>query len=617
MLLALLILAPLLSTSYEVKTPPLDTPWTYTAGTDPWPEYPRPQQVRDRWQSLNGIWSWRNGAADELNGPVPTGNLGTDVLVPSCLESGLSGVMANNTGNGTILHSWYQTTFNVTEDWQGENILINFGAVDYQATVFVNGQQVVQHTGGYLRFWADITSAVKVGQSNELVVFVFDPTDSEPYVVPIGKQTLNPSHIFYTPCTGIWQQVFIEPVPADHIEWIDLDGDMNGQVNITVHSANNSSSSVTVKVWADDGQVAATGTGSSDSPIVFEVANPKLWSPESPTLYNITVTLGNDTVATYTGFRTVGKGMVNGMMRPLLNGEFLFTFGPLDQGFWPDGIYTPPNYEAMVFDLKTLKSLGMNMIRKHIKVEMDLFYHACDTMGFWVIQDQPALNIQNGAEPNSTQQDVFNSQLFELVEKHRSFPSICTWVIYNEGWGQVGAPELYLAPMVRSLDPTRLIDATTGWNWHGAGDYVDNHHYSEPQCGTPFYSIASSPYDPNYIGFQGEFGGIGNNVSIDHLWNVQQAINGINQTYELDATVEIWNYRAHLILDELRQQTEMFACSGAVWTQTTDVEGEVNGFLTYDRRILRPNITQWQSDIYALYQAAADRGGRIIISTCL
>ena len=327
-----------LGLSYQVQTPPLDTDWTYTVGTDPWQEYPRPQQVRDRWQSLNGIWSWRNGSADELYGDVPTGGLGSDVLVPACLESALSGIMANNTGNGTITHSWYQHTFDVPGDWQGSNIVINFGAVDNEATVFLNGQNVSYHRGGYTRFWADITSAVKIGQSNELVVFVFDPTDGYDYVIPVGKQTLNPSHIFYTPCTGIWQSVFIEPVPSDeYILWLDLDGDMYGAVNITAHSSGGSSNDVKVEVWGEDGSVMATGNGQANSPITFNVDSPKLWSPESPTLYNITVTMGSDSMQTYTGFRTVSKGEVDGVTRPLLNGKFYFTFGPLDQGFWPDG----------------------------------------------------------------------------------------------------------------------------------------------------------------------------------------------------------------------------------------------------------------------------------------
>jgi len=267
-----------------------------------------------------------------------------------------------------------------------------------------------------------------------------------------------------------------------------------------------------------------------------------------------------------------------------------------------------------------LKNLGFNMLRKHIKVENDLFYQACDQLGLLVIQDMPALRplqsktFDNGTSvtylPNEDQQAEFDRQLVVLVNQHKNYPSIAAWVIYNEGWGQVidGYPEFGLTELVRQLDPTRLVDSTTGWFDHGAGDFSDNHHYANPQCGSPFYSIQSSPFDPSRIGFQGEFGGIGQNVSIEHLWNVQEAINTINQTYEIDETIAAWNYRAHLLLTELKEQTSLFSCSGGVWTQTTDVEGEVNGLLTYDRRVLRPDEKQWKEDIQALYDAAAARG---------
>ncbi|EHK99334.1 putative Beta-galactosidase [Glarea lozoyensis 74030] len=317
--------------------------------------------------------------------------------------------------------------------------------------------------------------------------------------------------------------------------------------------------------------------------------------------------------------------MVGGVERPLLNGKFIFIFGTLDQGYWPDGLYTPPNREAMVYDIETLKNLGFNMLRKHIKVENALFYQACDQMGIMIIQDMPSLrplqsytgpNCENIPYlPNVEQQVEFDRQLEVLVNQHKSYPSIVTWVIYNEGWGQVTTtyPEFGLTDRVRQLDPTRLIDSTSGWYDHGAGDFSDNHHYANPQCGSPFYSIQSSPYDPTRIGFQGEFGGIGHNLSIANLWNVQDAINTINQTYEIDTSLEAWNYRAHILLGELRDQTALFACSGGVWTQTTDVEGEVNGLLSYDRRVLRCDVEQWKRDIGALYEAAAGRGNGTVV----
>ncbi|TKA68257.1 hypothetical protein B0A49_08019 [Cryomyces minteri] len=604
------------ATRYAVKTPPLTTNWTYSVGTNPWPEYPRPQLQRSQWQNLNGIWTYQNASSlQAVNSPPFGQTLANEVLVPSCLESGLSGIQGNYT-----LYSWYSTHFKVPSNWTSQRVLLNFGAVDYEATVFINGHNATFHRGGYFAFTVDVTDYLSSSGANELLVFVHDPTDSDPYVIPIGKQTLHPSHIFYTPCSGIWQSVWIQSAPSNYITELDLAANMDGQVNVTIATSQQTKTPVQVSV-VDRGskKVVAFHNGTSDAAFQFSVPSPSLWSPDSPTLYDVTVSMGGDVISSYTGFRTFSKGTVNGVVRPLVNGKFTFVFGTLDQGFWPDGIYTPPNREAMVYDLQTLKRLGLNMVRKHIKVENALFYQACDEMGLLVIQDMPSLRpLQQRTlanctritiEPDAQQQTEFARQLELLVNQHKSYTSIMIWIIYNEGWGQLidGYPEFGLTARVRQLDPTRLIDSTTGWFDHGAGDFSDNHHYANPQCGSPFYSIASSPYDPARIGIQGEFGGIGQNVSIEHLWNVQEAINTINQTYEIDLSVEAWNYRSHILLGELRDQTQRFACSGGVWTQTTDVEGEVNGLLTYDRRILRPNEAQWKADIQGLYDAAASR----------
>ncbi|KAI7109465.1 hypothetical protein KC340_g2682 [Hortaea werneckii] len=604
------------TSSYAVKEPPLDTPWTYEAGTDPWPEYPRPQLKRTQWQSLNGIWTYQNASSlDAVNNPPFNQALSNEVLVPSCLESGLSGIQGRDT-----LYSWFSTSFDVPSQWTGERTLLNFGAIDYEATIFVNGQNASFHRGGYFAFTVDVTDYLATNGTNELLIFVHDPTDSEGYDIPIGKQTLNPSHIFYTPCSGIWQSVWIESAPSDHITQLNIQAGMDGQVNATVYSLNQVGSSVEISVVErGSNRSICTHQGTADEAFTFSVDSPKLWSPDSPTLYDLHVSMGGDQVTSYTGFRTVGRGEVDGIQRPLLNGEFVFQFGTLDQGFWPDGIYVPPNREAMVYDIHTLKKLGFNMLRKHIKVESALYYQACDEIGILVIQDMPSL--RTGSEtlenctsvpilPNAAQQAEFERQLDLLIVQQRNFPSIVTYVIYNEGWGQLretSNPEFSLTDRVRELDPTRLIDAVSGWYDHGAGDFDDNHHYANPQCGSPFYSSPSGPYDSSRIGFQGEFGGTGNNVSIDHLWNVQAAIDTIDQTYEIDETLAAWNYRGHVLLGELRDQTAMYACSGGVWTQTTDVEGEVNGLLTYDRRILRPDVAQWQADIQGLYDAAAAR----------
>ncbi|KAH7030735.1 glycoside hydrolase superfamily [Microdochium trichocladiopsis] len=590
--------------SYEVKTPPLDTDWTYKVGTDPWPEYPRPQLRRDDWLSLNGIWKWRaaSGLAEATSPPVDE-DLIDDVLVPSCLESALSGVMVQD-----VTYAWFTRNFEVPEDWEttAGRILLNFEAVDYEATVYINGKEAGFHRGGYWRFTIDATDLIVSG-NNTIHVFVFDPTDMGDYVIPLGKQTRSPSHIFYTPCTGIWQSVWLEAVPASYITQLDVAAGMDGKVTAKVWTGSNSSEAVKVEVIDNGGTVIATHEGSSNEEFTFTVDSPKLWSPNAPNLYNLTFTMGSDEVKSYTGFRTISVGEVQGIPRPLINGEFIFQFGPLDQGWFPDGLMTPPNREAMEYDLKFLKSQGINMLRKHIKVEPDLYYRACDELGILVIQDMVSLRT---VTPNAEQQAEWERQIDLLINQHKSYPSIYTWVIYNEGWGQITSyyPEFDIAAHIKEMDPTRLIDATSGWNDHGAGDWHDNHHYATPQCGTPFYSILSTPYDNKRIAIQGEFGGIGHNISEEHAWKVQKSINEVNQTYELSTDLEAYNYRGHTLLRELREQIEKYSCSAAVWTQTTDVEGEVNGFMTYDRRLIRLD-DQWKDDIQALYDAAASRGG--------
>ncbi|KAJ9157325.1 Glycoside hydrolase family 2 immunoglobulin-like beta-sandwich [Pleurostoma richardsiae] len=597
---------------YQLKPPLLNTPWTDDVGTNPWPQHPRPQLRRDEWKSLNGIWTYQAAGGDSDVDNLPPAPLGQEVLIPSCIESGISGIMERN-----VTHMWFATSFSVPNGWSEDHVLLHFEAVDYEATVFINGVHAGFNRGGYFRFTIDATEYLDFDGTNSLLVFVHDPTDIGGAVIPIGKQTSVPTHIFYTPCSGIWQTVWLESAPATYVSQLDVAADADGKVTVNVHSSTGEATAVEISVIDQDGSVIATKEGTSDEEFDFTVESADLWSPNSPTLYNLTVKLGDDSVSSYTGFRSITVGEVDGTKRPLLNGEFVFQFGTLDQGFWPDGIYLAPTYEALVFDLHLLKKLGMNMVRKHIKVEPDLFYRACDEIGLLVIQDMPSFSPNFAVTNPNTQisaddEAEFERQLSVLIEEHKSYTCIVTWVIYNEGWGQITSPyypEFAIADRIKEQDPTRLIDATTGWNDHGAGDFSDNHHYANAQCGTPFYSTASSPYDPNRVGLQGEFGGIGHNVSIEHLWPVQYAIDHINQTYEIDADLDVYNYRAHFLLDELRQQTEMFACSGAVYTQTTDVEGEVNGLVTYDRRLQRVDENQWKADIQALYDAAAGRGG--------
>ncbi|KAF2682961.1 glycoside hydrolase family 2 protein [Lentithecium fluviatile CBS 122367] len=635
------------NTDYVLKKGPLDTPWTEKVGTDPWPEYPRPQMERSDWLNLNGVWQYQNVTGPALDvqerdpGAPPFGkDLGNPVLVPFCLESALSGVMGRK-----AIRSWYRRTFDIPTEWNPDNrVLLNFGAVDYETTVFVNGHNATKHTGGYWSFEIDITDFLYTNVTNELLVYVWDPTNLELDRIPNGKQVIDPQHIWYTPCSGIWQTVWLESAPAERITKVDLSADMDGVVNVTVHSSGNTPSlPYDFTIHALNSDATATAQGTTNEPFVFKIDGVELWSPETPNLYNVTIQMGHDTVETYLGFRTVSQGVIDGVPRPLLNGEFHFLFSTLDQGFWPDGIYSPPSLEAMKWDLELLKDTGFNMVRKHIKVEPALFYRACDEIGLMVMQDMPSMTHEfysRDRDPDflpasitaMDQYDIdiitqcqaqalnrdqvllehqaeFNRQLAILIEQHKSYPSIVSWVIYNEGWGQPRwlPVEYNLTAMVKSLDPTRLVNAVTGWHDHGAGDYHDNHHYSYPQCGTPWYSLDSSPYDPKRIGFQGEFGGLGHNISDENAWKVPRSINEVNRTYEINPTTDIWNMRAHKLFVELTEQVELYACSGAVYTQTTDVEGEVNGLVTYDRRLNRMDVEQWKSDIQGLYDAARKR----------
>ncbi|KAA1097690.1 hypothetical protein PGT21_017212 [Puccinia graminis f. sp. tritici] len=522
------------------------------------------------------------------------------------MESGLSGIMKSH------IYSWYRRTFVVPEHWSGRNVLVNFGAVDYEATVFVNGKHVGFHRGGYFRFTLDLTDALKEpGEENELLVFVYDPTNSKGEVIPLGKQVLKPNHYFYTPTSGIWQTVFLEPVAKEYILDIVTTAHADGSVKIKVITSNHASNSelkITVYnpiISSSDSPLypGTLGTplqqhqGTANSLVSFTLPSPQLWSPTSPNLYHFKVELRHDTVQSHFGLRTIEKKKDRaGIVRPFLNGEFVFQLGTLDQGFWPDGLYTAPTFEAMTYDLKVLKLLGFNMVRKHIKIEPDLYYYACDRMGLLVWQDMPLMNPDLPA-PRPGQQAEFARQL-------------------NEGWGQLNTTDFELTRMVKNSDPTRPVLSVTGFHDHGAGDFHDNHHYPYPQCGTPFYSLPSSPYDPsrNRIAVQGEFGGIGHIPGRHNLWNVQSQLDNLNQTYEITSTIDIWNYRATRFVEDLRDQAQFFNCSGGVYTQTTDVEGETNGLLTYDRRVLRPDLERWQKLISEIYAAPHQAAGKHEVS---
>jgi len=547
-------------TGWKPKTPPISTPWTGQVGpNNALPDYPRPQLTRSSWQNLNGVWQF--AAATTGQAPPFGRDLAERILVPYPVESALSGIMRSEQ------RMWYRRTVTVPPSWHGQRVLLNFGAVDYDTTVYVNGTPVAHHLGGYDAFSADVTGALRGHGPQEIVVGVYDPTDAGGQ--PIGKQRNDPSGIFYTATSGIWQTVWLEPVPATHVTSLDLTPDVAaGTLHLTVHA----SGSAPVEVTALDGsKPVGTVVGAANRPLTLRVPHAKLWSPDHPFLYNLRVTVGGDRVGSYFGMRSVGQARgADGKPRLVLNGKPIFAMATLDQGFWPDGIYTAPTDAALRFDLQAHKDLGFNAVRKHIKVEPARWYYWADRLGLLVWQDMPAMNL---VTPSADAQSEYLSELHSMIDQHRSDTSIIGWIPFNEGWGEFDP--VGIAAQVKAWDPTRLVNADSGVNCclsipdSGEGDVYDNHAYVGP--GAP-------PLQANRIAIDGEYGGLGLEVP-DHLWP------GPPQAYEMEPDSATLTHRYVQLSQKLLQVQDSCGISGGIYTQITDVENEVNGLYTYDRQV--------------------------------
>ncbi|MDC0707513.1 AbfB domain-containing protein [Stigmatella sp. ncwal1] len=554
------------------KTPPLSTPWTaQVSPSNALPEYPRPQMVRSDWQNLNGEWQFANASAGQT--PPFNQTLSESVLVPFPIESALSGIQRHQE------RMWYRRTFTVPSGWSGRRVQLNFGAVDWEATVYVNGQRVGVHQGGFDSFSFDITGNLN-GGTNELIVGVYDPTSDGNQ--PIGKQRLAPGGIWYTAASGIWQTVWLEPTPAARITRLDMTPDVAGQaLKVTVQGAGIAGQTVEVAAFNGSTQVGQI-TGSVGSELRLPVPNPKLWSPESPFLYDLRVALKSgtstvDQVTSYFGMRSVGLKLVGGALRPVLNGQFVFQIGTLDQGYWPDGIYTAPTDEALKFDIQKHKDLGYNLIRKHIKVEPQRWFYWADKLGILVWQDMPSMERPPSTAAAKTQ---FELEMREMVDEHRSSPSIILWVVLNEGWGQYD--QARLANLVKGWDPSRLVDNMSGINCCGAvdggnGDVADWHTYVGPASPVPSATRAA---------VLGEFGGLGLRVT-GHEWSPG---NGFG--YEMMSDAAALTSRYVGLMQRSQSLMTNPGLSAAVYTEITDVENEINGMLTYDRVIMKPNVAQ-------------------------
>ena len=544
------------------------------------PEYPRPIMERNDWKNLNGLWKY---AITKKGDPTPAAYQG-DILVPFAVESSLSGV-------GKMINEkeelWYQRTFDIPSAWRGKQILLHFGAVDWKAEVWVNDVKVGEHTGGFTPFYFDITSVLNKG-NNDLVVKVWDPSDRGEQ--PRGKQIANPHGIWYTPVTGIWQTVWLEPVATQYITNLKTTPDIdNNSVKVEVAANTTSADKVEVKVF-DGKNLVAKGAALNGVPVELAMpANAKLWSPDSPFLYNMEVTLYKDgkaidQVKSYTAMRkySIRKGQ-NGITRLQLNNKDYFQFGPLDQGWWPDGLYTAPTDEALVYDLKKTKDFGYNMVRKHVKVEPARWYTHCDQLGLIVWQDMPnggpspqwqARNYFNGREVirSAASEANYRKEWKEIIDCLYSYPSIAVWVPFNEAWGQFKTPEI--VAWTKEYDPSRLVNPASGGNHYTCGDILDLHHYPGPNMFL---------YDPRRATVLGEYGGIGLVVEGNTWVNDKKNWGYVKFNTSDEVTNEYIKYGKHLL--ELIQK----GFSAAVYTQTTDVEGEINGLMTYDRKVIKMN----------------------------
>ena len=565
---------------WSPKGDKIKTQWTENLDlTNVLPEYPRPGLTRSDWQNLNGEWDYAIRPKGEAEPAVYDGK----ILVPFAVESSLSGVQKEVGADNEL---WYKREFTVPSAWRKGDILLHFGAVDWKADVFVNDILIGSHQGGYTPFYFNIAPYLKSGKQT-LTVRVWDP--SENGFQPRGKQTSNPESIWYTAVTGIWQTVWLEPVHSTHVTAIKAIPDIDHNVvNVTVNASCGQPGTVVAVELLDEGKSVAQAKGVPGKALRLGMDNPELWEPANPRLYEMRVTLTQngktvDEVGSYTAFRKISTARdADGIMRLCLNNKPLFQYGPLDQGWWPDGLYTAPTDEALRFDIVKTKEWGFNMIRKHVKVEPARWYYHCDKEGILVWQDMPSGDMGNqwaprtygdGTDKARTPESIQNyyQEWKEIMDLCISNPSVVVWVPFNEAWGQFDTEEV--VAWTEAYDPSRVVNPASGGNHRACGDILDLHNYPAPEMYL---------FDPARVNVLGEYGGIGLPIE-DHLWWNKRNWGYIQFKNSDEVTAEYIKYAKQL------KQLVKRGFSAAVYTQTTDVEGEVNGLMTYDRKVIKIN----------------------------
>jgi beta-galactosidase/beta-glucuronidase len=569
--------------SWKIVEGKITTPWASEVNPEaPLPEYPRPQMIRDGWLNLNGLWDYAIRPKQTTEASSYDGK----ILVPFAIESALSGV-GKTVGKDHVLV--YRRTVTLPSSFRKKTILLHFGAVDWKCDVSINGTSVGSHTGGYDPFSFDITQALRRSGPQEITVTVWDATDDGPQ--PRGKQVKSPKGIWYTSVTGIWQTVWLEAVPESYIHSIRLTPDLDNETLTLQADARKFSTGDLLKISAWDGTQKVAEQESADLNISLNIPAAKHWSPANPFLYDLRITLIRkektiDEVRSYFGMRKISMAPgSNGMQRMLLNNEVLFQFGPLDQGWWPAGLYTAPTDEALKYDIEKTKDMGFNMIRKHVKVEPARWYYHCDRLGMLVWQDMPSGDMGNqwdsrpgiigkATEKQRTPESekIFRDEWKAIMDATMNAPSIVVWVPFNEAWGQFKTHDI--ADWTFSYDPSRLVNAASGGNFYGAGHILDLHNYPEPAMPSPEF------FGKKQILVLGEYGGLGLPLE-GHTW--QEKNN--------------WGYQSFATREELLSKYQEFiyrfpsfiekGLSAAIYTQTTDVEIETNGLMTYDRKVIK------------------------------